>query len=424
MKNSDLLTFFQPGEPAGTTWTFAVQVGDGIFNEVWMFARGKVELSQLAATSVPSEEDYKNLLKEILAAIQPEGGILVYARTHNDVDRVQTVRVESPGYALPKQVLRLGPSGDARFEDISSSTDLEVGDHLLLPVSAEAERRLRSLSQDLKGLPPDLESSVLNIIRRPSLEWRIQRIERTLSVPPATRAEQQRRRVGKGAWWEKLRGIIIRPIPAWTAVVAALLLMVGTLFAYESFHPLNQVSKKKAEMETTPGTVTVKKPTPEPKETPKIEPEDLKASLDNLFKALSTADDQSVRGLYESHFKDHQKDALKSPDVSWGITKLQALELGFIDKNHPQFRLSDRLAWSDTEKVYRDERNLSILKENTDAVDLLAYTWCQQTNAPNLPVTPKYKDPLPLKGACGDVKPDDAVPGLEALTDWVNKQKK
>jgi len=37
-------------------------------------------------------------------------------------------------------------------------------------------------------------------------------------------------------------------------------------------------------------------------------------------------------------------------------------------------------------------------------------------------MTQTYKQPLQLKGTCDDVEPEDAVPGLEALTAWVNKQ--
>jgi hypothetical protein len=423
---TDLLTFFQPEESSGTASTFSVGFSNGPAIEVWLFTREKADLSRFAKAAVSSDDEWKNLDREIQTALQPGGGLLVYAQPYNGGVKVQLLRREAPGYTPPKRMLHLNLSGNAQLEDIKSVVDLEIGDHLVLPVNDEAERRLTALRDNLKGLPPDLESSVLNIIRRPSLEWRLDRIERTLSIPPATRAEQQRVRSGK--LLDRLYDLVMRPIPIGPAIAAALLLMAGTLFAHNKFSYVsnnngNEYADSKPK-KPTPADFKEVTTTPKQPEPKKIKPEDLEASMDALFTALGTTDDQPIKGLYVAHFKDHQKDAFKSPDVSWGITKLQALELGFIDKNHPKFKLNDRLAWTDTETVYRDEMNLSNLKENKNAVDLLAYTWCQPTNTPALPATSKYEEPLPLKGTCDDVKPEDAIPGLEALTDWVKKQKK
>jgi hypothetical protein len=318
-------------------------------------------------------------------------------------------------------MLRLTLCGDAQLEDIKSNADLMIGDHLVLPVNNEAEGRLTALRDNLKGLPSDLESSVLNIIRRPSLEWRLDRIESRLSMPPATRAEQQRSRVQNGTFLDRLYDLVMRQVPIGPAFAAALLLTAGTLFAYDKFfHPAGAVEASSKDPGALPAAPAPHAPPPPPPAKP--EPTEAEASLADLFKSLEMSEEPHIHGLYATHFKGHQEEAFKNSNVSWGITKLQALELGLVGKSNPI--MGDVSAGPKTEKIYRDEGNLSILRNHQNAVDLLAYTWCQSTNTPALPVTSTYKEPLPLKGTCDDVKPEDAVLGLEALTDWVKKQKK
>lgn len=424
---TDLLTFFQPEESSGRAATFSVGFVNAPAIEVWVLTPEKVDLSRFAKTAVSSDDEWKSLDREIQTVLQSRGGLLAYAQLHNDGVKMQLLRREASGYTPPKRMLHLTPGGNAQLVDIKSVADLEIGDHLVLPVDHEAEARLNALCNDLKGLPSDLESSVLNIIRRPSLEWRLDRIERTLSLPPATQADQRRSQVRQGSFLEKLYGFFMWKLPIGPVVSAALVLTAGVLFADHWHRPLSQntgnastTTSESAGTNSDAGEVDmVTDPPPAP---PKVEPKDLSSSLAALFGALKNSNNEGIKKLYTAHFENRQKDAVTNPDVAWGITKLTALELGFIDKNHPKFNLNDRLAWSDTEAVYRDERNRSILNDDKSAVDLLAYTWCQQNKAPALPPTPKYKDPLSLKSACADVKPEDAVPGLEALTAWVNKQ--
>ncbi len=285
MKTTDLLTFFQPEESSGTASTFSVQASDGPEIEVWVFAREKVNLARFTNSTVSSEEERKNLHQEIQGSLQAGGGLLVYARPHNEVVKVQLFRVEVPGYVPPKRMLRLSLSGDAQFETITGNTDLEIGDHLLIPASKDAESRLNALRDDLKGLPSDLESSVLNIIRRPSLEWRIERIERTLSMPAATQAERQRSRTRKMTFPGRLYDLVMRPIPIGPAIATALLLMAGSLFAYD------RLAARGGNLppETPPAVETPHtKPTPSPKPAPVSKPssEELEGALSEFHTAL------------------------------------------------------------------------------------------------------------------------------------------
>jgi hypothetical protein len=159
---------------------------------------------------------------------------------------------------------------------------------------------------------------------------------------------------------------------------------------------------------------TVTDPPPAP---PKVEPKDFKSSLAALLGALKVSNKAGVKELYRSHFKDHQNDPLGTPDISWGITKLQALKLGFIASDNVM--LSDRSKQTAAKKAYKNE-NLA-LELNETATLLLAYTWCLRGNNPELPATDDDSQPLPLPTQlrCDQITLDKAIPGIKALTDWV-----
>ncbi|HEV7506932.1 MAG TPA: hypothetical protein VGS07_18725 [Thermoanaerobaculia bacterium] len=424
MKTTDLLTFFQSAKSDGTTWTFPLRNSDGLVAQIWVFSRGDENLSRFANAAASTEEEFKSLLKELQGVVQPRGGIVLYAYDHNGMIRASPYLVGAQGYALPQRLLRLSPIGDPSFENITDPIDLDVGDHLIIPVSKDAETRLKAFHQDVQDLPSDLQSSVFNVIRRPSLEWRIERIERTLSLKPATRFDQQRSQARKGKLLDRLSHLFMWPIPIGPVIAAALLLMAGSLFAYDRFFrpPTTEgaPSGEDSTAQETPDQAPAEE-TPRPIETPRPEPNDPKSAFDALFWALNASEDPSIQGLFKFHFKDHQKDGFKALGVSWGTTKLQALQLGLLTKD--SLILNDVDAWSGTEKIYRDGKNLNLLEKNVNAVAVLAYTWCQQNNAPDLPATPQYTKPLPLKSTCNDVKPDDVVSGLAVLTDWVKRQK-
>jgi hypothetical protein len=430
MKTTDLLTFFHPKKSTGSGWTFPLRQGDSLVAQFWVFTRGDVDLSRFANTTASTREELDALYKNLRDVIQPRGGLVVYAHDHNNVVKIQLSRVAASGYVPPGSMLRIKLFGDAQFETIKGNADLETGDHLLLPVSEDAEAQLSAFREDLKGLPSDQESSVLNVIRRPSLDWRIERIERTLSLSPATQAEQQRSRERKTSFLERLYDLVMRPIPIGPALVGVLLLSAGILYAHGRFAPAPNEDPDKALTSSSPGDPgetppeQPAEPAPPTVETVKPTPGDLQASLDALFKALDASGDRSVKKFYESHFKGHQREAFKSSGISWGITKLQALQLGLVDKNH--LMLNTTSAQTDAKNFYRDPQNIAALEKDKNALALLAYTWCQQSGRAEFPSTDVDSRTLsiPIGRTCADLKPEDAVPGLNALTDRVKSQPK
>src|SRR5262249_3318517 len=57
---------------------------------------------------------------------------------------------------------------------------LEAGSHVLLPLDRGSQQALENLRQGLEYLPLDYEITLLNVLRRPSLEWRVSRLERAV----------------------------------------------------------------------------------------------------------------------------------------------------------------------------------------------------------------------------------------------------
>jgi len=317
-------------------------------------------------------------------------------------------------------MLRLSPSTDTRFEDITGKADFAAGDHLVVPVSAAAESKLQAFCDDLEGFPTDLQSLILNVIRRPSLEWRIHRLERTLSsLPPATQAEQQRQRARHGSFLDRLYNAVMWRVPV-GPMVAALLLVASTVAAYDKYfaHEKQAVETEKAgdkERSTTPANS--KKNVVDPPEDAQQEDsssKSLEESLKNLYSVLEASRDSGIQKLYTTHFASQ---SANSPVLGWGMAKLQALQLGILTTNDSI--LGSPQNQTGVKAIY-NQKGKAALKEHEDSRNLLAWTSCRAFGKPELPKTEKDPNPFPFdKGECRALKSEDAKPGLESLINWV-----
>jgi len=422
---TDLITFFHPDGSTGKDWTFSLQLGNGETTEFWVFDRGgNADFSSFSARKVSSDKEIDRVANEVRTLIQESGGFYSYALDHNGVLRCRLVPIEAPGYAPPKQVLRLSPAAAARFEDITGKADLAVGDHLVVPISATAEKRLGDFCRDLDGFPADLKALVLNVIRRPSLEWRIHRIERTLkNLPPATQAEQQREQGRSGKFLNRLRRAIMRPIPLGPAIAAMLLLAGGTLFASHKLSSAKEEGNDPAPTSATPSpeNQSDKDPQSSP-QSPSAEAGEKADALKDLFEALKGSDDRSpLKKLYNSHFQGHDQAPFNgSSPVVWGIAKLEAAQLGFLPMNNSLF--GPPLDQAGVKKIYT-QKGTAALKNHKESKDLLVWSFCKAFGKPEL--NDKADDPKPLaldkNIDCGNLESTMAEPGLKDLTDWVKK---
>lgn len=418
---TDLITFFHPDGSTGEDWTFSSQLEDAAAAEVWVFDRsGKADFSRFAAMKFPSKRELEG---EVLTQIQQSGGIYFCAYNHNGVIRGDMVKIECQGYAPPKRMLRLSPAAGTRFEDIAGRMDFAPGDHLVVPVSATAEKRLQDFCDDLDGFPADLQSLILNVIRRPSLEWRIHRLERTLSgLPVASQAAQQKERGQRGDFLDKLYDAVMWKIPIGPAIAALLVLFISVVAYYEYFaqgggqaaaaEKINEdtepeVSESLAGGEDTPAEGTPQEDT---------DSQSLEESLKGLYTALQASKNADLKNLYEKHFSGQTN----ATTAGWGMAKLQALQLGVIKPNDTILSRSDNPTAVNT--LY-EQKALSAVREDDDSLSLLAWSCCKYFGKAELKGT-ATKEALPLENDlnCGNLNKTDALSGLETLTDWVEQQ--
>lgn len=419
---TDLLTLFQPKDCVGTAWTFPLQIDGNSLLEAWVFVAGKADPPHFSPGAVTTEDEGKRLIKNLQGLIQQRGGILIQSRAHNEVVKTQMIQVKTPQYTPPRQLLRLSPASRPHFEKITGSEDLEIGEHFVIPVSAEAEDRLRVLCKELNGLPTDMESSILNLIRRPSLEWRMDRIERTLSLPPANWADQQRERAKRGDFLDKLHRAVMWRIPI-GPVIAALLLLTSTVAAYDKYfaHEEQATDARKTDEKTDSNiqaSSTAKTVSPVADAQVKDAASDsLEESLEDLYTALGASRNDDIQKLYTTHFMNQ---SANSQTLGWGMAKLQALQLGILTTNDSLLGSPQNL--TGVKNVY-NQKGIAALKDHEDSRNLLAWASCRAFGRPELPKTEKDPNPVPFdeKGDCEDIKPEDAEPGLESLINWVKE---
>jgi hypothetical protein len=432
MTTTDLLTFFLPGKDAGTAWTFS-SPGATASREAWVYFPGGTDLSRFTSREIASEEQFNQLLAEIRTAVRERGGILAEARVHNEIIKVNLSGAEMDGYVFPRRVFRLRIAGDPRFESIAESMDLMAGDHLVIPISAAAQGKLEAFEAVCDGFSADVRSTLFNVIRRPSLEWRINRIEQILSQPPATPAEWEKsrlRNLGNQTFLEKFSHWFMWRIPV--GPVAAGLLLAALAIA--GANRLTGSDTKPAEQQNNPNTEgvpntpsqTSEDPNTKNPEEPSREEEetntDVQTSLKELFQALENPNNTAIETLNKNYFKGYDARAFENGSpVVWGITKLEALRLRLIQKADPNFLSDD--ARSPFKKTLENPSTGNILKSDTKALALLAWSACQRYQRPVLMANDKDQKPFPFAdGDCDTINPENAIPGLRDLTQWVNDQ--
>ncbi len=151
----------------------------------------------------------------------------------------------------------------------------------------------------------------------------------------------------------------------------------------------------------------------------------MKERLASSIRLWGILKNKTIQKLYAAHLTDlHFWQAGKPTPAFWGVAKLQALQLGITtDKDK---MLTDPSAQTKVKTLYGKPESKEALKKNVQALNLIGWVACQGSKKPEFPATDIDPNPLPLPTdrTCDDLKPEDAVPGLEALTNWVSQQKK
>lgn len=174
-------------------------------------------------TKIPEKErseDPHQYLHRVKKALN-NGGLLIAVRAQGNSPKASVGIVESATYPAPRKMLRLSIDRSPEWVELGGldkravDVDLRLGDHLVVPASLRSEEVLDNLLRALKYLPQDCEMNVLNVIRRPSLEWRVARLERAAGFERmygtessswyrvAAGGSQGAHELGR-SWWQRL----------------------------------------------------------------------------------------------------------------------------------------------------------------------------------------------------------------------------
>ena len=173
-----------------------------------------------------SDKDYDLFFEDLKRAIKEAGGCLAVTRNAAKGGRIIVVDVVSgPGYKPPKSAVKLDPVYPPKRVDFKGAViELTPGAHLILPAHGEAEQQLMSFLGNLTWLSGDMQALVLNGMRRPSLDSRVERLEAAVN-PEKSGAPGVREKGLRGALvWAK--DLASKPAPRGPVIAFAILMML------------------------------------------------------------------------------------------------------------------------------------------------------------------------------------------------------
>ena len=259
-------------------------------------------------------------------------------------NRVRFSKVDANRFSVPDAVFILPIGGRARRCDLDwTKRDLEVeihpGEHILTPVDSAAQAKLSEFLDYLRHLPGDYESSMLNLLLRPSLEWRVSRIEDALKARasaqdkslllPQMRHEELPRR-------SSLRRSRPLEMPIWiAAVVAFIFVALGAagVWSYGKFRGNGQNEKGQSEAEIKSWQVS-------------SEPDESKVYLvqkayQQLLEAMAKSSQPEVKTLYKTHALNSAN--WSSDKAALAVIKLELLRNGDIKENSADLKSINQL---------------------------------------------------------------------------------
>jgi hypothetical protein len=216
---TDFATLFGPPERAS-----AHLVAEPGAEDVLVYCAQPVDFRATKARGgAPARADLQN-------ALRSRGGIIVSLLAAGE-SAVNIEVVEKPSYQGPRQGLVLSPGGNSAFRSLReiSGRALEYGEHVVIPVDADSEAKLREFHSFLEYLPSDRALLIMHLIRRPSLEWRVSELERLSGVSPGAAPRKRIAGVGGVNFLDRLRPhtSAIGLAAAALAALAVLLYFVG-----------------------------------------------------------------------------------------------------------------------------------------------------------------------------------------------------
>jgi hypothetical protein len=396
---NDVATFFRDRQKdSGETYQLTLEGWRGT-HRVSVYSQRPIESRALEDQSVVLQQDYDVALKDLRNAVTGSGGggMIVIANDESRSRTFSVMRVNAKPYAAAQGFVALSPGRDPAFVSIDGNNrgyKCAAGAHALVPVSEEAQQRLQDFLGYLSWLSPDIESLVLNAIRRPSLDRRLDRVETRLFAQTADEAltGANQNLLGKIRNWMAL-SVPPPVIRVATAVLLAVLIATNGFVLYRLYPR---------------GDVMVVYAAPGKSKLAAVEPfvDDAKA----LLEALHKSKDPLLRKVDEAHFASLATDeevqkAFGERPALWGLVKLQMLA---IDS---QSRSTDFLEAADA--VTRTKEAYAAIPQARipdDARRFLTAAGCRM----------HYESPMPFESEdCTKVPVEAFEEGLQRLTTFV-----
>jgi hypothetical protein len=442
------VTFFRQREQEqGETAFFEARTPKLVMG-VYVYSRKPVESASLRDQDAPSWDKYDEVIKDLrrIVATQAGGGVIVEIAHHDGAER--STRVTAAPQGQQEAIDRIGllragypmvlQPANAKWPDLTPSS------HLLVPVDREAQDQLMAFQEQLGFLPADLESLIVNSIRRPSLDVRMTRLESRVLGRQASEEEaavgRSRRRLARLGRW--LRA------PALHWLVAAVVL--GALLTYNALRLQSLSAMMDAQTEQLSDLAALHQRPTLPRNQDgknKKQPVSTSSTAADLFSELAARKDstEDLQKLYKTHFAFYGDKALhplaarlfdRVPEnrlVLLGLIKLEAMKLaaGRPEVHFSQTFFTESDNRTEVKQVFQDIGRQA-LEADPAALDLLAFLSCrlafEQNPAPQLPNTktpqyPRGTPPFPFYEHVGcdtfDVK--KAEPGMNDLLGYVGK---
>lgn len=405
---NDVATFFRDRQKdPGETYQLTFEGWKGT-HRVSVYSQRPIESRALENQTIATQQDYEVALKDLRNAITGSGGggMIVIANDEGRWRTFSVVRVNAKPYAAAQGFVTLSPVRPSAFVSVDGNSrdhKCAVGSYALVPVSEEAQQRLQDFLGHLSWLSPDLESVVLNAIRRPSLDHRLDRMETRLFGQTAdeTLASSQQGVLGQIKSW-MARSVPPPVIRLATAMLLVLLLVMNGAVLYHLYsrgdHSRNDPNVLSA----------ISRGTNEQTVQPFVG--DAKA----LLEALHKSNDPLLRKVDDAHFASTATDeeiqkAFGEHDALWGLVKLQILAIN----DTPQ--TTDFL--SDPDKVTLTKQAYQAIPPNdipANARQFLAVAGCRMH--PDEPMPFQTED-------CKRIPADAFEKGLQRLTTFVKGRK-
>ena len=431
---NEVVTFFRhrrndPGE------TYRIELGMCRF---FIYSRKPIP-SRLPESRKSTDRDaLQDTSRDLQKAVAKQDGGLILKIIDESNGRIVEVTTIGTKSDAVSEVLVLSPGRPPRFSS-SKSGRLPVSSHLIVPVDEDSLAHLHQLIDELAWLPADLEALMINAIRRPSLDARLERIEEKLF---GETAEQ----TANAGWLERMKLRLNRWLTPMTYRVAAATLLALLLGANALlFHQINsklQASTTSTSENDTSKTTVASTETSTSKPSAELPKQDTLANkARKLFELLRKKRDANpkLQALYGAHFTEMDKKDLTDQEIIalfrqydgvggatanrpflWGIVKLQALE---FDPNVKDEILRDGLAYTDMKNVFT-KIGLANIQTDPAKQGLLAALACRMgydTEAPGLKQTTTERFVFVPNGKCDQYTDAHIEKGLDGLIAFVEK---